>query len=579
MEVYACPSQGRDGIATPTCRATSAVAMHRLPPPRLRPPPYLQETSSPSSPDTGQTSPYGPQTPSIRSPASYSGTVASSPVLPVHSVSVSPKHVTSPQCRQAWSSQCSPLSLPRNRGPSAGRLQNLLELPVDRRRHRTRRKGSICNLPAQQDACVGLLQEQLDTGTSSASAVGSPRSMRQHKPRPAQVAATGSSNLRQKQHWPSNTSFCEGLPAPLLLRSCFEPPHNEQPEADDDQDESTLRVKIESPCCFDGHRLARDNVSQTAFVPGQSPSIATVGSLRGSSPQRSSSNSQSPSGSGSGNRCWQRPHILQVELEEITLPGKLRGTEPSWFETTHYFISLHPSSARLPAVELPEQVPQRTEDGFHMVFAAQPALAAGNQCLCAEYHEHKSLRMDQLHTHFMLFLWLRRSSMFGAEVATELLGCRALPLRDASLYGRLAAWDISDVASGEQIAEARLRFAACTPPGPIQLPHLSEVGATELTLSWSAPLDDGGLDVLDYGVELLPPGEERWQPVCECTPSAERCCTLRGLTAATTYGVSIFARNGAGLGESCRLEVSTSVAEDTDNDGEAGNRVSEAGPG
>lgn len=213
-----------------------------------------------------------------------------------------------------------------------------------------------------------------------------------------------------------------------------------------------------------------------------------------------------------------------------------------------------------------------------MVFAAKPARAAGDQRFCAEYCEHLSLRTEQLNTHFMLFLWLQRSSMFGGEATTQLLGCRALPLRDSSLYGRLAAWDISDIASGEQIAEARLRYAACKSPGPIQLPHLSKVGPTELTLSWSAPMDDGGLEVLDYKVELLPPGEDWWRPVCECTPAATRCCTLTGLAAGTAYEVRISARNAVGQGEPCRLEVSTAVAEDADS-GEAGIEVLEVGTG
>jgi len=144
----------------------------------------------------------------------------------------------------------------------------------------------------------------------------------------------------------------------------------------------------------------------------------------------------------------------------------------------------------------------------------------------------------------------------------------------------MADWqpDISDVASGKQIAEARLRFAACKSPGPIQLPHLSKVGSTELTLSWSAPLDDGGLEVLDYRVELLPPGEDWWRPVCECTPVAARCYTLKGLAVDTTYGVSISARNAVGLGEPCRLEVSTAVAEDADNS-DGGDELLEAGTG
>merc|ERR1712039_937338 len=95
-------------------------------------------------------------------------------------------------------------------------------------------------------------------------------------------------------------------------------------------------------------------------------------------------------------------------------------------------------------------------------------------------------------------------------------GGRVLPLREAGLYGRLAAWDIADLESGEQVAEVRMRYSVALPPGPIQLPYLSDVTSSEVTLNWSRPLEDRGMPVVGYRVALWKPRAARWHALCEC---------------------------------------------------------------
>jgi len=258
-----------------------------------------------------------------------------------------------------------------------------------------------------------------------------------------------------------------------------------------------------------------------------------------------------------------QPHVLQAELEEIALRASLPEAQTAWYESAEYFASLHPSSVRLPEIELPKEVPSGVSDGLHLAFSAksaqlrQPrgageAAAAEGECLRADFRECLSLRMDRLPSHCVLFLWRRRRSLLGED--TRLLGYRALPLRDASLQGRLAAWDVVALRSGEEVAQVRLRYSVFTTPGPIQLPHLSDVLPTEVTMHWRPPLDDQGAKVLGYQISMRSPDEEQWLTVSECTQS--KSFKLDGLIPGAIYAVDIRAVNEAGVGEHSELEVS-----------------------
>lgn len=260
-----------------------------------------------------------------------------------------------------------------------------------------------------------------------------------------------------------------------------------------------------------------------------------------------------------------QPHFLEAELEEVTLRASLPEAQTAWYESARYFVSLHPSSVRLPSIELPKQVPQGTVDNQHLVFAAQPAQLrrseaseADSECMCADFRERLSLRMDRLPSHCILYLWCHRRSMLNED--TRLLGYRALPLRDPSLHGRLAAWDVCAVRSGEEVAHVRLRYSLWTTPGPIQLPYLSDEQPAEVTLHWSPPMDDQGVKITGYRIALLGPGADRWLTVCECTTSTS--FRLDGLRPSTAYMVDIRAMNEAGVGEASQLEVSTSGLEE-----------------
>merc|ERR1712151_303547 len=171
------------------------------------------------------------------------------------------------------------------------------------------------------------------------------------------------------------------------------------------------------------------------------------------------------------------------------------------------------------------------------------------------------LRTERLHTHCILYLWCQKQSLFGMEVS--LLGWRALSLRDQSLYGRLAAWDVTHAESGEQVAEIRMRCFVATAPGVIQLPHLLTVQTTTVEIKWSPPVEDNGKPVIGYMLALLEPCTEDWITLCECLTSTT--FVMRNLTPGTAYLVDVRAINEVGVGEHCELEVVT-ANEQTDEE-------------
>jgi len=275
-----------------------------------------------------------------------------------------------------------------------------------------------------------------------------------------------------------------------------------------------------------------------------------------------------------------RPRLLEVEFEDITVNAGVFRTGLAWYEVARCFVSLHPSSARVPqnAAEvlgfLPVEVPLETQEWQHLVSqlamlrsggslasAATGAVSApgdvAGSSLRAQLDEKASLRMDRPHSHCIAFLWCRRGSMVPglSNEDVALLGWRAIPLRDESLHGRLAAWDFAHAETGEQVAVLRMRCSVATPPGAIQLPHLEESAPTCVRFHWSIPLADGGKPILGYQVSLLEPCSEDWVTLSECAPSTT--FVVRNLTPGTAYLLDVKPVNDVGVGDGCELEVVT----------------------
>eukprot|EP00929_Paragymnodinium_shiwhaense_P086780 TRINITY_DN47214_c0_g1_i3.p1 TRINITY_DN47214_c0_g1~~TRINITY_DN47214_c0_g1_i3.p1 ORF type:complete len:430 (-),score=24.27 TRINITY_DN47214_c0_g1_i3:68-1357(-) len=264
-------------------------------------------------------------------------------------------------------------------------------------------------------------------------------------------------------------------------------------------------------------------------------------------------------------KLTQRPHMIEIDLDEILVLADAPGADISWYELASCWISVHPTSSRLPRngalpkEVLPTSVPEATEMGSFMV--SQPAWLgrgtddAGRPVLKVKVQERISLLRQHLDTHCILFLWFRRTSV--AEASVLLLGWRALPLQDASLYCRLAHWDITHTETCQLVAEARLRCHVSAVPGQIQLPHLEDVSPTTLDFKWSPPMQENGKSIEGYKLMFAQPPSRSWQLLEACVASTTY--RLTNLTASTAYLVQISAVNAVGEGEHFKLEMVTAA--------------------
>lgn len=137
---------------------------------------------------------------------------------------------------------------------------------------------------------------------------------------------------------------------------------------------------------------------------------------------------------------FRRPHVLHADVGELTLHLALLDLKLAWFETVRYFVSFHPSSVRLPTVQLPKETPRPTSpDATNTKYMASPALAPSPKQKSetvvydwqesVRFDEHMQMLSDHLDSHFLLFLWCSKSSLLSES--TVLLGYRPLPLREA----------------------------------------------------------------------------------------------------------------------------------------------------
>eukprot|EP00931_Biecheleriopsis_adriatica_P022119 TRINITY_DN14303_c0_g1_i2.p1 TRINITY_DN14303_c0_g1~~TRINITY_DN14303_c0_g1_i2.p1 ORF type:complete len:467 (-),score=83.78 TRINITY_DN14303_c0_g1_i2:84-1484(-) len=271
--------------------------------------------------------------------------------------------------------------------------------------------------------------------------------------------------------------------------------------------------------------------------------------------------------SNSISRRHRQPHILSVELGEMLLNSAALDLQLAWYESVSYLVTLQPSSVKLPNIQLPRDVPHATPAADHMASQWQASQSSrsnehdgslpSDNAMPDRYQEQSSVQFlemltmhaDRLDSHFVLFLWCRRRSVFSES--TVLLGCRPLPLRDPSLYARWAAWDIHDMETGEEVGQVRLKIDVLTAPGPIRLPHLSDVMENGFTLNWSTPL---GAPPTGYAVAIRVRGRHEAILVEQ---SSSTSFIVDGLLSATTYVVDIRAGNEVGWGEGCELEAST----------------------
>lgn len=278
----------------------------------------------------------------------------------------------------------------------------------------------------------------------------------------------------------------------------------------------------------------------------------------------------------------QRPHLLEVELDELELLPEAPEFETAWHEWLRYFISFHPRSEQPDAIPLPRDPPRMTRDGTYLVSQIQAARKPGLKLArfwgqasdgedgqaegapaadrpLAEFKEKLELRMPHLDIHLVAYLWARKASVANEEVA--LIGRALAPLRDFGLQRRQTVWGVFDVMAGDRVADMRVKFSVATTPSSIQQPTLTDVKQDEVTIQWSPPANDHGAPTIGYKVSILTGARRaqgpQWHTLCECTKSTNPIYVVTNLTGNTSYLMDIRAVNKVGVGDPTEFQINT----------------------
>jgi len=85
------------------------------------------------------------------------------------------------------------------------------------------------------------------------------------------------------------------------------------------------------------------------------------------------------------------------------------------------------------------------------------------------------------------------------------------------------------------------------------------IGETTINLSWSAPSDNGSVDVSGYRIEVSPDGRSEWADLSANTRSDSRTYSHTGLTAGTTVFYRVSAINSSGTGSPSAVVSATTL--------------------
>eukprot|EP00747_Dinoflagellata_sp_TGD_P182051 gnl/TRDRNA2_/TRDRNA2_36114_c0_seq1.p1 gnl/TRDRNA2_/TRDRNA2_36114_c0~~gnl/TRDRNA2_/TRDRNA2_36114_c0_seq1.p1 ORF type:complete len:907 (-),score=113.90 gnl/TRDRNA2_/TRDRNA2_36114_c0_seq1:95-2572(-) len=264
----------------------------------------------------------------------------------------------------------------------------------------------------------------------------------------------------------------------------------------------------------------------------------------------------------------QRPHIVELDLEELELLPDAPDLETAWYETEKYSVSFHPTSESLHHIGIPREAPRTSVKGQCLVSKIVPAVEPGVKVKTdavgvAQFKEQLTLLIDHLDVHLLAYAWGRKTSNITGTEEVHLIGRQTIPLRDFSLQRKPQSWSFFDVNTSDKVAEMRMKLTVCTTPGAIQKPNVSEREKTEVTVRWSAPANDHGSPVIGYRVAVLLPGggEPTWHELCKCTSTANPVYVVTNLAGNTSYMLDIRAVNKVGEGDPCEFEVRTAPVE------------------
>ncbi|CAE7458247.1 TTN [Symbiodinium sp. CCMP2456] len=250
----------------------------------------------------------------------------------------------------------------------------------------------------------------------------------------------------------------------------------------------------------------------------------------------------------------ERPHLLEVELQELELHPDAPDLQPGMFESLKYFVSLHPRSEEPDHIPLPRDAPLQTVDGHYIVSQAQRAAKPGLQVgiFAGDDDERPnqnpvepfSLRMEKLDHHLVAYVWATKGTLLATPVTT--------PRHVGSVPANF---------KGHRVAEMRLKYHVCTTPAAVTDMAMADVKQTEVTVKWSPPKNDHGAPIIGYKISILldpQPNElPEWYTLCECTKSLNPLYVVANLRGNTAYLLDVRAVNKVGAGDAGEFEIVT----------------------
>ena len=122
-------------------------------------------------------------------------------------------------------------------------------------------------------------------------------------------------------------------------------------------------------------------------------------------------------------------------------------------------------------------------------------------------------------------------------------------------YYRVSAINSVGTSSPSNVANATTE-SETAPSAPTGL-SATALGPTSISLSWTAPLDDGGTDITAYLIEVSLNGTSGWTSLVGNTGTTETSYTHTGLTALTTQYYRVSAINSGGTGSASNIASAT----------------------
>jgi titin len=231
-----------------------------------------------------------------------------------------------------------------------------------------------------------------------------------------------------------------------------------------------------------------------------------------------------------------------VKLETIKVTKLLKGNEYIFRVKA---VNMYGESAPLDSVEL------RAQDSYTV--AGQPGalqISSVTKNSAVLTWESPASDGDNIITNYQIekreitsMKWTRAVRRQVTELYQKVTG-----LKEGSSYEfRVAAENDAGVGAYSEEAGPVLCKDPLYPPGPVRTPKVADVTKSSISLSWLAPVFDGGSEITGYQVETCVKDADEW--VVAASGIQATSYTIRSLEEKQQYQLRVAAVNAIGVGE------------------------------